>query len=85
MEFKNWFLIEDSNLRKLQDMLIQNGFTFHSKGKGDHEKWIRDGFIVSIDRGNIRNPKAMYKQYLKRWQKDIEFKQAQAEKRDQSK
>lgn len=82
MKFKNWFLIEDSNLLKLQDLLTQNGFTFHSKAKGDHEKWIRDGFIVSIDRGNIRNPGAMYKQYLKRWQRDMEFKTAQAAKRN---
>lgn len=81
MDFKNWFLLEDSNFRKLIEILKQNGFSYIEPGKGDHQMWIKDGYKVSIDPGNIRNPEMMFKQYSKQWEKNKQFKQLQSNKR----
>lgn len=81
MKFKDWFLLEDSNFRKLINLLKQNGFNYIEPGKGDHQIWIKDGFKLSVDSGNIRNPDQMFKQYFKQWERNKTFKQHQSDKR----
>lgn len=81
MNFKDWFLTEDSNFRRLIDLLKKNGFMFIEPGKGDHQIWIKDGYKLSVDSGNVRNPEAMFKQYYKQWERNKDFKQIQMNKR----
>lgn len=81
MNFKNWFILEDSNFRKLIEILRHNGFNYIEPGKGDHQMWIKDGYKVSIDPGGIRNPEMMFKQYNKQWERNKQFKQFQSNKR----
>jgi hypothetical protein len=82
MNFKDWFLTEDSNFRRLINLLKQSGFAYIEPGKGDHQMWIKDGYKVSVDPGNVRNPESMFKQYYKQWERNKDFKQDQMNKRN---